>query len=125
MDFTIVTNNTIVKDNYENIIFVEGDFFDVLLEVRSCIHLGHELISYPLGASIRMMYSPIRSILIGKELKAIDENSIEVIENSIEKYKVTMGERNVDERNRRDYEVIDYELIKSAIYENDFINEIL
>lgn len=125
MDFTIVTNNTIVKDNYENIIFVEGDFFDVLLEVRNYIHLGHELISYPLGASIRMMYSPIRSILISKELKDIDENSIEVIENSIEKYKLTMGERNVDERNRRDYEVIDYELIKSAICENDFISEIL
>ena len=46
MDFTIVTNNTIVNDNYENIIFVEGDFFDVLLEVRNYIHLGQELISY-------------------------------------------------------------------------------
>ena len=46
---------------------VDGSFEDVLLLVRDMVHQGYELISHPLGASIRMMYSPYRSILVGEK----------------------------------------------------------
>lgn len=74
---------------------------------------------------MRIMHSPVRSILMSNHVGSIDEESLEIIESSIEKYKISMGERTIDARNINDYELIDYELLKSAIRENDFINSII
>ncbi len=93
------------------------------MKTRDMVHSGYKIISYPLAASIRMMYSPSRSILISNESGKLDEVSLEIIDSSIEKYEMTMGKRNVDERHRKDYEIIDYDLIISAIRENDFNNK--
>ena len=120
-DFLIVTNNSKVLDEFSNVIHVEGDFKDVLKKTRDMVHIGYKMVSYPLAASIRMMYSPTRSILISSQPQEVDEISMEIIEDSIQKYDVTMGQRNVDVRNRSDYEIIDYDLIISAIRENGFM----
>lgn len=121
----VVTNNKKLSCQDFDIVNVEGNFLDVLYKTRDLIHLGHKLISHPLGASIRIMYSPVRSILISNHIDSIDEESLEIIESSIEKYKISMGERTIDSKNINDYELIDYELLKSAIRENDFINSII
>lgn len=122
-NYSIVTNNPSVRDNYEDIIFVEGGFREVLLKVRDLTHSGSELINHPLGASIRMFFSPYRSIII-KNNSRIKNNSskdnefhINVIENSIQSYDKQMEERIPDIKNGEDYSLIDKELLDSALNE--------
>ncbi|OLS03627.1 GrdX family protein [Tissierella creatinophila] len=120
-DYDIVTNNPSVKDKYENIIFVDGGFKDVLFKVRDLVHNGAELINHPLGASIRMFFSPYRSIIIREKSEGNSEINkeyyINTIENSIENYNKQMENRNPDVVNSEDYSLIDENLLESAIGE--------
>lgn len=117
LSYQIITNNPTVKSNYKEVIFIDGTFEDVLFKVRDLVHKGYELISHPLGASIRMIFSPYRSIIIGKKSKEINETHIEIIENSILNYKNLTKNRKVDTSNNEDYAFIDSELLKSALDE--------
>lgn len=117
MSYTIVTNNPIVKSSYDNIIFIEGSFEDVLIKVRDLVYSGHKLINHPLGASIRMFYSPYRSIIIGGKEKKTNHFYAETIENSIENYRKHMEARVPDVDNAEGYELIDSELLISALEE--------
>lgn len=119
MSTQIITNNPIVKENFENILFVEGEFLDVLIKVRDLVYIGHELINHPLGASIRMMFSPYRSIIIGEKTSTNNQYFIETIENSIINYKKQMEVRLVDYDNKEDYASIDKYLLISAIREDN------
>ena len=67
-------------------------------------------------ASIRMVFSSIRSIVIDDE-KTFDEDSILIIEEAIDKYNLTMKNRNIDFKNVKDYEVVDLMLVESALEE--------
>lgn len=125
MDYIIVSNNKKILDEFENAIGVQGQFIEVLYRVRDMVHSGYRLVSHPLGASIRIMYSPVRSILIEKISGEVDESSLDIIETSIEKYKTTMGKRNPDTKNLDDYILIDYDLCLSAIKENEFIGQVM
>lgn len=123
-DYNIVTNNPSVKDKYENIIFVDGGFRDVLFKVRDLVHTGAEIINHPLGASIRMFFSPYRSIIIREKSDIMKEKSegkkeyyIKTIENSIENYNKQMENRNPDVVNSEDYSLIDENLLESALGE--------
>ncbi|WP_313756010.1 GrdX family protein [Tissierella sp.] len=117
MNYQIVTNNPNVKDSYNQVVFVEGSFEDVLFKVRDLVHSGFELINHPLGASIRMFFSPYRSIIIGEKLQKINDIYIETIENSISNYKKHMKVRKPDIVNAEDYALIDSELLKSSLEE--------
>ncbi|MDO5457603.1 MAG: GrdX family protein [Atopococcus tabaci] len=113
----IVTNNRKVLAQYPQAVFIEGGFRDVLVQVRDFVHLGHKLESHPLGASIGMMHSPVRSILISEHIQDYDELSQNIISQSIEKYDITMGTRNSKDDKRSDYETLDLELLDAAIEE--------
>ena len=115
MKYRIVTNNPLVKLELENLYFVEGSYEDVLIKVRDLIYEGIELISHPLGASMRMLYSPYSSIIVGGKNKTIDLYHIETIENSILNYRKNLKFRKVDWANRDDYALIDSELLKSTL----------
>jgi hypothetical protein len=117
MNYRIATNNPSVKEVYKDIIFVNGTFLDVLINVRDLVHKGHELISHPLGSSIRTMYSPYRSIIVRNKTNEINKDHIEVIENSIYSYKNTMQRRKPDAVNSKDYAMLDLNLLKSALDE--------
>ncbi len=117
-NYQIVTNNPVVKESYDKVIFVEGSFQDVLLKARDLVHSGHQLINHPLGASIRMFFSPYRSILVSDKPNNLDINHVEIIENSIVSYKKQMEHRKPDEANSKDYALIDSELLKSALEEH-------
>lgn len=117
----IVTNNPIVKEELDNVCFINGTYEDVLVKVRDLVHSGHELISSPLGASIRMLYSPYRSVIIGEKKKAINDFHIEIIENSISTYKKNMEVRNPDHKNADDYAMIDLKLLQSALIESQVL----
>ena len=97
--------------------FVEGDFLDVLIKVRNLIHEGMKLVSHPLGASVRILFSPYRSIIIREENQEIDDFHIEIIENSIINYKKHMSTRKIDIKNSCSYALVDKELLKSALKE--------
>ncbi len=122
MGYQIITNNPNIKYNYNSINFVEGSFEDVLIKVRDLVHSGYELISHPLGASLRMFFSPYRSIIVSDETKAINTMHIETIENSIENYRKHMMERNPDVVNGEDYALIDGELLQSSREEYKRLN---
>ena len=119
MAYKIVTNNPKVESQYKDVIFVNGSFEDVLLRVRDLVHAGHELINHPLGASIRMFYSPYRSIIIGQKENKINDIYVETIENSIENYRKHMEVRESDLVNKEDYALIDSELLVSALGEHE------
>ena len=66
MAIVVVTNNPLLKDE-EHVLFVEGAFRDVLVTVRDMVYRGYELITHPLFASSRMMFSPYRTVILGNE----------------------------------------------------------
>lgn len=111
-DIVIITNNEMVSDQYDNVIFVKGDYIDVLYKARDMVYLNHNLINHPLAASIRMFYSPLRSIALKK---GKSESSEIIIDESIQMYKNIMGNRNIDYRNLEDYKLIDLELLKESV----------
>ncbi len=118
--YKVITNNKLVYDKYENAEYIDGDFKDVLIKTRDYVHIGAKLSQHPLPASIRMMFSPVRSVVIKEN--EYDEKSNLLIESCIEKYDKTMGKRKPDYQNKDDYELLDLSLTDSAIKElADFI----
>ncbi len=87
MKYLIITNNPLIGEDAENIVFVEGSYENVLIKVRDLVYEGIELLSHPLNASMRMLYSPYRSIILGEKNFKIDPFHIEIIENSIIDYR--------------------------------------
>ena len=53
----------------------------------------------------------------------IDENSLNLIEDSIEKYKMTMKNRNIDFKNLSDYELVDLMLVETALEEYKLLSK--
>jgi hypothetical protein len=113
----IITNNPAVVEKVDNVFFVDGSVEETLIKVRDLVHEGYELISHPLAASLRMMFSPFRSVIIGKKAEKVDAFSAEIIEDSIIKYKMHMDFRKRDAANGNDYQVIDLILLESALDE--------
>lgn len=122
MNYIIVTNNVAVKKNFDNVLFIEGTFDDVLIKVRDLVHQGVELISHPIGASIRMLFSPYRSIIVGDKHTKINSYHVETIESSIINYRNVNEGRKIDIENAKDYALIDVELLKASIKAFEEIN---
>ena len=114
----IITNNPAVAEKNNNVVlFVDGSAEETLIKVRDLVHQGYELISHPLAASLRMMFSPFRSIILGRKLERVDGFSAEIIEDSIIKYKMHMDFRKKDMAHGEDYKMIDQILLESALNE--------
>jgi len=113
----VITNNPAVKEKYPTSLLVQGTPDDVLLQVRDLVYQGYELISHPLSASLRMMFSPFRTVIVGKKEARVDALCAEIIEDSIHKYRRHMLHRNIDQVNRNDYQIIDLMLLDSALSE--------
>lgn len=118
VEYSIITNNPTVAGKYVNVIFVEGTVEDVLVKTRNLVQSGSSLITHPLPASIRMMYTPYRSVIIGKAAEGEDNFlQLQIVEESITKYKRIIEYRNVDYRNKIDYEKLDECLLINALHE--------
>ena len=122
-DYIIVTNNPVVLDEMGDMEVVKGSFEDVLLKVRDLVYEGHELISHPIGASIRMLFSPYRSVLIGPKTKANRDIYAMTIEDSIDTFRRSTEGRATDHKNADDYAMIDKELLMGAIKEHSIIKK--
>lgn len=110
--YLIVTNNTQIDTGNLNVKQVDGDFRDVLVEVRDLIHLGWRPVTHPLPASIRMMYSPVRSVVLSQDTH---KESYFIIDQAMDLYGRTMGIREPDYDNLVDYQLLDQELLKSSL----------
>ena len=124
MSYRIVTNNPSVRESYHNnkVIFIDGSYEDVLIKVRDLVHSGVELIDSPLGASIRMLLSPYRSILVGTERQAMNMDQILLIEQSILNYRTLTQRRKSEPQHANDYAVVDKELLKASIQAYEDMN---
>ncbi|MEG2935908.1 MAG: GrdX family protein [Clostridium sp.] len=117
MKYIIVSNNPQTKGKVKNLRFIDGTMRDVLVEARDLVQGGSELITHPLGASLRMLLSPYRSIVMVEKEADINFNHLEAIENSIIKYDQHMGVRREDTDHSKDYAIIDFKLLESAFNE--------
>lgn len=121
----IITNNPIVADKYENVLFVHSSVEETLIKVRDLVHEGYELISHPLPASLRMMFSPYRSVIMERRDGKVDFLSAEIIEDSIIKYKTHMDIRKVDTVNGDDYKIVDLMLLEAALIEQSGLHNLI
>lgn len=112
----IVTNNPRIQAPH---VLIEGDFRDVLLKARDLVYAGHRLMTHPLFASIRMMFSPIRTIVLSDRpaVSGPHAGDSSVIAEAIDLYDRTMGIRNPDWKHADDYAMIDEALYLSAMDE--------
>lgn len=117
MGCLIVSNNLMVKEKFDNVYFIEGTSRELLEKVRDLVHSGSELITHPLGASLRMMFSPCFSVVVKEKQGKLNNFHAEIIESSIEKYNQHMEVREEDVKNSKDYAVVDYKLLETALGE--------
>lgn len=117
MKHLIITNNPLVAEKYKNVLWTEGSVEKTLIIVRDFIHQGYELVSHPLAASLRMLFSPYRSVIISNKKVKLNFEHAQIIEDSIIKYKKHMDLRKTDENTRNDYKKIDLLLLEAALNE--------
>ena len=117
----IITNNQKVRDFFKKerieVLYIDGDYKDVLYTVRDKIQLNYHLLTHPLSGSIKPNETPYKSIAIKKE-KKLDLLSLELISNAIEVYKKLQKDLKTPlwtESILQDFMVIDLDLIKNAL----------
>jgi len=116
----IVTNNDWVLNKYKdslNVIYIDGSFKDVLIAVRDKLHLGHELLTHPLGGSVKPDETPYKSIIITDNKDNLNINSIYMIENAIityDKFNKSKLEKLTD-KIKEDLKLIDLTVLESAL----------
>ena len=117
----IITNNQKVRDFFEKerieVLYIDGDYKDVLYAVRDKVQLNYHLLTHPLSGSIKPNETPYKSIAIKKEKKP-DLLSLELISNAIEVYKKLQKDLKTPfwtESILEDFRVIDLDLIKNAL----------
>lgn len=117
----IVTNNPRVKDEITDtkIIFVPGDYLDVLEKVKDIIISDHVvLLTHPLSSSLKPNETYYKSIILTtKSHMSVDLESLEMIESAIRvthKFHQQEQRPNWSETTLADFALIDYDLIKTA-----------
>lgn len=116
----IVTNNPEVYRLYEksfNIKFNQGNYYDVLIETRNLVHINYELITHPLVGSVKPNETPYRSIVL-KQTKVIDQQSVEIIEISIqtfEKFERMKPAPKWTQSILEDFQFVDLKLFESSL----------
>ena len=127
MNVLIITNNPLVREackkNAENVFFrvethyVDGDVELLLLKVRDMVYEGYPLLSHPLPASMRMIYSPYRSVMLGAGIEELDPWHAETIEGSLRKYRRSTENRISNRINDEDYKLVDMQLLLATLKE--------
>lgn len=119
----IITNNPMTKEYFSNkieTIFLDGNLIEVLFLARDHIHKGHRLLTHPLMGSIKPNQTPYKTVVISKRIESqTDFDSLMLIENSIETSQNLIRSKpykNWPEQVLKDFSLIDFDLIKNALY---------
>jgi hypothetical protein len=115
-----ITNNPMVRDSLpeRKIMFLDTGYLGVLEAVRDKIHLGHKLLTHPLSGSVKPGETPYKTVLISAGKGLLDEESLSIIENSIQtcrKFTAKSEKQswNLPPRILADFQLIDFNLIFS------------
>jgi hypothetical protein len=118
----VITNNPMVRDMFsgQGIEFHNTNYFEVLKTVRDRVHLGHRLLTHPLSGSVKPGETPYKTVIISAKKGGLDEESLSMIENSIQTYqkltansvcKVGGTKKNWNQAILIDFQLIDRNLI--------------
>ena len=122
--YRIVTNNSLCRDKYQELIpvdFLEGKgYMDVLLAVRDYIQKGWRLETHPMTGSLKPNQTPYKSIMVSDLPREQQEfySQEMTIENSIlscRKFLEIKQTPNWTEEIRKDFMIVDLSLIEGAI----------
>ena len=122
--YRIVTNNSLCRDKYQELIpvdFLEGKgYMDVLLAVRDYIQKGWRLETHPMTGSLKPNQTPYKSIMVSDLPREQEEfySQEMTIENSIlscRKFLEIKQTPNWTEEIRKDFMLVDLSLIEGAI----------
>ena len=115
----IITNNPKVMATFASIAHCCcEDYQQVLYQARNKIHAGALLLTHPLAGSVKPGESPYRSVVVDDREGALDMRSLEVIEGAIDRFNTLMAgarARSYDEQTLQDFQLIDYQLLKSGL----------
>ena len=125
----IISNNLSLATLSNHVTITHRDhILDVLTLTRDKIHLGARLVSHPLAGSVKPHETPYRSIVLLNQQEGLDMDSLNTIEQAIERYQI-LCQPNPDhmtltaadihrlfpEKQNRDFQFIDLQLIKSSL----------
>ena len=130
MPLMIVTNNPLVRDDLPGqdvtLVWVDGEYEDVLLAVRSRVHQGHQLLTHPLAGSVKPYETPYRTILLSANPASLHLPSLQLLEQAfalLSSFKGADGSlsslRTYREANLSDLQLVDYGLVETAIFQHD------
>ena len=115
----IISNNPKVASDFATLNQQACDSYEqVLHQVRNRIHGGARLLTHPLAGSVKPGESPYRSVAIDDIEGTLDMRSLEVIESAIDRFNTmtaTPRNRHYDDRTLGDFQLIDYQLLKSGL----------
>ena len=117
-ELIIISNNPLVIANYNKVKAINGDIITLLNYVRDSVHLGHRLLTHPLAGSLKPNESPYKSVVISQYASGLDEESLSIIEGSLQVAQKMLTERPLPQWNERindDFKIIDRSLLDSAL----------
>ena len=116
----VVSNNPLMKDE-EHVLFVNGSFRDVLVKVRDMVYEGHGLVTHPLFASLGMMWSPYRTVVLSDKGDRPSDFELETVDVALRNYEqVTEGRVHFPEYDK-DYAWMDRSLYLSAMEDQGLV----
>ncbi|MFW6266243.1 MAG: GrdX family protein [Halanaerobiales bacterium] len=124
--YILVSNNNLVFEKFNN--GKLGEQFNICLikcnklqeamnKSRDLIHQGYKLLTHPLAGSVKPAQNPYRSIILG-EKGELDYESLDIMENALMKlrqFKKNKVNKKLPDSILKDYQVIDYSLLKSGL----------
>ncbi|XMB86129.1 GrdX family protein [Mycoplasmatota bacterium WC44] len=115
----VVTNNKMVveKFKYDNLVFIDGDYLDVLTYVRNKIQINYSLLTHPLASNFLPDKTIYKTIII-KEGKELDLQSLQIIEDAFTLASESLPRRSdkiLADNILKDLRFIDYQVIKDSL----------
>ena len=117
MMLTLITNNSNLSSHVKASEFIDGSSLDVLVYIRSLVHLGSRIMTHPLCGNLRPNHQPFRSVLIDRQKGPADLESLKLIEEAVHIYEAMklLTPRELDEHAKADYAYIDSELMRESL----------
>ena len=113
----LITNNAGLHVSVSSSEYVDGSSLDVLIRVRGLVHSGSIILTHPLCGNLRPNQQPFRSVIVDAESRAVDLDSLSVIESAVNVYQSAeiITPKSLDTLTRADYAYIDAELMRESL----------
>ena len=113
----LITNNAGLHAGAVSSEYVDGSSLDVLIHVRGLVHSGSIILTHPLCGNLRPNQQPFRSVIVDAESRAVDLDSLSIIESAVNVYQSSklVFPKDFDDKTRADYAYIDSELMRESL----------